>query len=189
MVCWLHLQTVRTQIRPDKCRLLIRPDKKQNAICWLHLQTVLTQSRPYKISPADYIYKQFGPRSGPTKCPLLIIFANSLNTDQAQQIVLCFANSLNPNQVRRNAKCSLLITVWTLIRPYKIMSADYICQQFGHRSGPTNVVCWSGLIKCKMSSADYICEQFWHSQGPTKYHLGIITLDIFLRSYQHFSEK
>ena len=183
MVCWLHLQTVWTQIRPDKCRLLIRPDKKQNAICWLHLQTFLTQSRPYKLSPADYNCNRFGPRSGQTKCPLLIIFANSLNPDQAQQNVLCFANSLNPYQVRRNAKCSL----WTLIRLNKIMSAGYICQQFGHRSGPTNVVCWSGLIKCKMSSADYICEQFWHSQGPTIYHLGVITLDIFLKTYAAIS--
>ena len=150
-VCWLHLPTVWTQIRSDKCRLLIRPYKMQNVICWLHLRTVLTQSRPYKISPgnnytwyifkvlstfqwkidtnlylptlqnitADYICKQFGPRSGPTKSPLLIIFANSLDPDQAQQNVLCWL---------------YLQTVWTQIRPYIMSSADYIFKQFGPRS-------------------------------------------------------
>ena len=68
---------------------------------------------------ADYICKQFGPRSGPTKCPLLIIFANSLDPDQAQQKVLCWL---------------YLQTVWTQIRPNKMSSADYICKQFGPRS-------------------------------------------------------
>ena len=153
-VCWLYLPTVWTQIRYDKCHLLIRPYKMQNVICWLHLRTVLTRSRPYKISSgnnytwyifkvfstlqwkidtylylptlqnitADYICKQFGPRSGPTKCPLLIIFANSLDPDQAQQKVLCWL---------------YLQTVWTQIRPNKMSSADYICKQFGPRSGPT----------------------------------------------------
>ena len=162
------LITFANSLDPDQAWQMSSADQawqKAKRHLLITLQTVWSQIRPYKLSSADYICKQFGPRSGPTKCPLLIIFANSLNPDQAQQNVLCFANSLNPNQVRRNAKCSLHITFWTLIRPYKIMSADYICQQFGHRSGPTNVVCWSGLIKCKMSSADYICEQFWHSQA------------------------
>ena len=56
---------------------------------------------------ADYICKQFGSRSGPTKC-LLITFANSLDLDQARQ----------------NVKCNLPTTVWTQIWVYKFLAGS-----------------------------------------------------------------
>ena len=225
MVYWLHLQTVWTQIRPDKCLLLIRPDKKQNAICWLHLQTVWSQIRPYKLSPADYICKQFGPRSGRTKCPLLIIFANSLNPDQAQQNVLCFCKqfepesgktkckmfsahySLDSDQAVQNNVCWLYLpTVWTqirsdkcrlLIRPYKMQNVicwlhlrTVLTQSRPYKISSGNNYTWYifkvfSTLQWKIDTylylptlqnitADYICKQFGPRSGPTKFPLLII---------------
>ena len=83
---------------PIKCRLLIKfansldPDPdQQNVVCWLHLQTIWIHFRPDKMSSADYICKQFGSSSGPTKCRLLITFANNLDPVQAQQTVFCWS--------------------------------------------------------------------------------------------------
>ena len=58
--------------------------------------------QPNKLSSADHDCKLFGYRSGPTKCCLLITFANNLDLDQARQngkcnLLTAFANNLDPD--------------------------------------------------------------------------------------------
>ena len=75
-VSWYPLQTVWTQVRPDKMSGLIwiqtvwHFDGNLERIfwkSWFWKNTILTLC--LLVSSADSLCKQFGPRSGPTKCP------------------------------------------------------------------------------------------------------------------------
>ena len=143
-------------------------DKKKNMKNFLSIQVLPTHLKDSHyliehicllVSSVDNLYKQFGPRSGPTICPawsrsnlfdtqmvFLKEFLEKVDFEKNQQTTIKSMKNYLSIKLILTVSPTHLKDLYYLIEHSCLLvsSANNLCKQIGPRSGPTICRAWSG---------------------------------------------